>query len=188
MCVGARARVGVCVWMWHSGGGNLRRCNLRDTRFGFLLGTEGCWSVRISVFSTWSPPVRHWTAAALSQVHSAVLVLILKKKLDFYSSVGQDHSVLYHLHSVAPISPWKINFLTLCAQTKLQGRAKLEGGEERGKREGRVGSLRSVGPSHFPEMLQPIPKLWANGAGSFTPSTIGKEREAQSNRYIFRQR
>lgn len=51
--------------------------------------------------------------------------------------------------------------------------------------------MRIVGPSHFPEMLQPIPKLRANEGGSFTTHaflpTIGKERDRESERYIQRQ-
>lgn len=66
-------------------------------------------------------------AAALSQVHSAVLVLILRH---FYSFVAQNHSVLYHLHPVALHSFWKIHFLTLSAQTTVQGSAKLERGDK----------------------------------------------------------
>ena len=44
--------------------------------------------------------------------------------------------------------------------------------EERKRGKNRGESLRIAGPSYFPEMLQPIPKLWANEGGSFTTHAL----------------
>lgn len=46
-----------------------------------------------------------------------------------------------------------------------------------------------VGPSHFPEMLQPIPKLWANESCSFpTHELLLQKVRRETERYTRRKR
>lgn len=146
-----------------------------------FLGTEGCWSVRIPISSKQSLPVTHSDPLHLSHTaqHTLLRSLIIQSSLLLFfftlntvSHFLSDPFIRSHKEksclTVPPPPPLRhtkhsLFLFTLSFQANSEER-------KRGRKRGE--SLRIAGPSYFPEMLQPIPKLWANEGGSFTTHAL----------------
>ena len=174
-----------CVRSRHSSSRNLRRCDLRDTGFGSFWGLRGA---EVSEFQF--PPNSH------SQSHTLTLCISLTQHNTLCSEVWSSracfflfffypkHCLSFSLRSIHKVPQGEI--LSHCTvmpppppslrQTKhslfLFTLSFQANSEERKRGRNRGESLRIAGPSYFPEMLQPIPKLWANEGGSFTTHAL----------------
>lgn len=184
MCVYACKRVCfcACVRSRHSSSGNLRRCDLRDTGFCSFWGLRGA-----EVLEFQFPPNSHSQSHTLTLHISGTNTLLLKFCLfpplcftfnhclsfscNFIHKVQQGEVSSNHFPVPPPFSSSSFYkpscfFFTWSSQAEWKQGKKVKVGA----REGRV--LRIAGPSHFPEMLQPIPKLRANESGLFTTQAL----------------
>lgn len=184
--MGVQVHVCVHVRSRHSSSRNLRRCDLRDTGFCSFWGLRGA---EVSEFQF--PPNSH------SQSHTLTLCISLTQPNTLYClhsyppesfsplSFSCKHCLSFSLSSIhkipqgeilshttvlyCPLFSFSNETLTLSLHIELLSKVK-QGERKRGRKRGK--SLRIAGPSHLPEMLQPIPKLWANEGSSFTTHAL----------------